>query len=264
LAVVAVAPGAAAPAGGPADEPSRDGSLESLLEDRTVPVAAPRGPARPVPSEARATTINLSGAVTPVSGLGQPRPGAVPLRRIIGARAASGRWPARARRVVKVGGWLTGTATVGAGLLALWVLLFSTISGGDVWLGRPVDKPVRQDQLLQQESVNTPVKPATTSPPAAAKTAAPKATTAPKKAAPSPDRHGGSGSTGATGSTGSGRNGADDPPGDDSGGTRTRTTAPTGGGGSGADSGGSGSGSGGGSGGGSGSGSGSGHGGSDD
>jgi predicted lipid-binding transport protein (Tim44 family) len=251
--VVAVAPGAAPP-----DQPSPDGGLESLFEERVAAGPAPaRIPAGPAPAEPRATTIDLSGGIVPLSSLGQPRPGAVPLRRIIGARASSGRMAARVRRVGKVGGWLAGTATVGAGLLALWVLLFSTISGGDVWLGRPVPKPAKQEQLVEN-SVTAPVTPAaraTTRPPPAAKTVAP---TARAGSAGPTSGHGGTGS-------GSGRNGADDPPGDDSGGTRV-STAPAGddSGSSGSGSGGSGSsGSGSGSGS-SGSGGGSGRGGSDD
>ena len=90
--MVAVAPGAAASS----DSPSSDGSLDSLFEgagnarERT----ASAGRARPGTSEARCTTIDLSAAANPDPG----RRGVVSLRHIVGARPASGRWVARARR----------------------------------------------------------------------------------------------------------------------------------------------------------------------
>ena len=240
--MVAVAPGAAAPP----DGPSGDGSLESLFEGRgeAGARAGSAGRARSGPPEAQTTTIDLSTAADPVPR----RRGVVPLRRIVGARPPSGRWQARARRSARIGGWVAAAATVSAGLVALWVLLFTTVSGGDVWLGRPLT-PTKHDENASQQG------PAPASP--GAGSLRPTGSTPPKpsgaaatKAATPSHTSGKSGSGSATapaGSGGSGRNGADDPPGDDAGGTRTTaTTAPTSGGGSGSGpgSGGSGGGSG--------------------
>jgi hypothetical protein len=254
LAVVAVAPGAAAPS----DGPSGDGSLESLFEGPEQGGTRTRSGRRGRSgAEARTTTIDLSAAADPAPR----RRGVVPLRRIVGARPPSGRWQARARRSVRVGAWVAAAATVGAGLVALWVLLFTTVSGGDVWLGRPLT-PTKHDENATQQG------PAPGSPgagPLRPTSAAPSkpAATAAKAATPShTSGKGGSGSaTASTASGGSGRNGADDPAGDDAGGTRTTaaTTGTTSGSGSGHGSGGGGSGSGG-----SGSGSGSGGHGADD
>ena len=246
--MVAVAPGAAAPP----DGPSGDGSLESLFEGRgeAGARAGSAGTARSGAPEARTTTIDLSTAADPVPR----RRGVVPLRHIVGARPPSGRWQARARRSVRIGGWVAAAATVSAGLVALWVLLFTTVSGGDVWLGRPLT-PTKHDENASQQG------PAPASPgagslrPTGSTPPKPSATAATKAATPShtSGKSGGGSATAPAGSGGSGRNGADDPPGDDAGGTRTTaTTAPTSGGsgsGSGHGSGGSGSGSGGGSGG---------------
>ena len=240
--MVAVAPGAAAPP----DGPSGDGSLESLFEGRgeAGARAGSAGRARSGPPEAQTTTIDLSTAADPVPR----RRGVVPLRRIVGARPPSGRWQARARRSARIGGWVAAAATVSAGLVALWVLLFTTVSGGDVWLGRPL-APTKHDENASQQG------PAPASPgagslrPTGSTPPKPSATAATKAATPS-HTSGKSGSGSATapaGSGGSGRNGADNPPGDDAGGTRTTaTTAPTSGGGSGSGpgSGGSGGGSG--------------------
>jgi hypothetical protein len=193
------------------------------------------------------------------------RRGVVPLRHIVGARPPTGRWRAHARRSARIGGWLVGAATVSAGLVALWVLLFTSVSGGDVWLGRPLAPSRHDENATQQNAVpGAPgagsLRPSSTAPPKPSASAATKATST----VPSPTSgkgHGGSAAT-TTGSGGtgvSGRNGADDPPTDDAGGSRA--TAPTTGttsgsgsgsgssGGSGGTSGGSGSGSGGGSGG---------------
>ena len=243
--MVAVAPGAAAPSDGPSD----GGSLESLFEGHgeAGERAGSTGRARSGTPEAQTTTIDLSAAADPA-----PRwRGVVPLRHIVGARPPSGRWQARARRSARIGGWLVGAATVSAGLLALWVLLFTTVSGGDVWLGRPLSPAKHDENATQQNSVpGAPgagsLQPTGTAPPKPSASAATKAATPSHTSAKS-----GSGSaTAATGSGGSGRNGADDPPGDDAGGTRT--TAPTAtatsggsGGGSGGSGGGSGSGGGG-------------------
>lgn len=243
--MVAVAPGAAAPP----DGPSGDGSLESLFEGRgeAGARAGSAGRARSGGPEARTTTIDLSTAADPVPR----RRGVVPLRRIVGARPPSGRWQARARRSARIGGWVAAAATVSAGLVALWVLLFTTVSGGDVWLGRPLT-PTKHDENASQQD------PAPASPgagslqPTASTPPKPSATAATKAATPShtSGKSGGGSATAPAGSGGSGRNGADDPPGDDAGGTRTTaTTAPTSGGGSGSGSGSGGSGSGSGSGG---------------
>jgi hypothetical protein len=224
LAVVAVAPGASAPADGPAER----GSLDDMFGPRTAGT----------PPEARVTTINLSG-----DAVASAEPGTrVPLRHIVGARASTGRWLARGRRTMRVGGWLAGTATVGVGLFTLWVLLFSTISGGDVWLGRPLEKPASRDQQVQN-AVDPPVSSV------APTSAAPPSTTPAGSGAPKPTSGKSSGTSGTSGS-GSGRNGADDPPGDDAGGARATApaTGATPGGGSGRGSGSGGSGSGGGSG----------------
>ena len=142
--MVAVAPGAAAPP----DGPSGDGSLESLFEGRgeAGARAGSAGRARSGPPEARTTTIDLSTAADPVPR----RRGVVPLRRIVGARPPSGRWQARARRSARIGGWVAAAATVSAGLVALWVLLFTTVSGGDVWLGRPLT-PTKHDEHASQQ-----------------------------------------------------------------------------------------------------------------
>jgi hypothetical protein len=252
LAVVAVAPGAAAPP----DGPSGDGSLDSLFEGRGEAGARAEsaGRARSGAPEARTTTIDLSTAADPVPR----RRGVVPLRHIVGARPPSGRWQARARRSVRIGGWVAAAATVSAGLVALWVLLFTTVSGGDVWLGRPLTPTKHDENATQQDPAPAgpgagSLRPTGSTPPK------PSATAATKAATPShtSGKSGGGSATapaGSIGSGGSGRNGADDPPGDDAGGTGT--TAPTSGGGSGSGSGhgsgGSGSSSGGGSGGGSG------------
>ena len=141
--MVAVAPGAAAPS----DGPSGDGSLESLFEGPEEPGARARsGRKARSGAEVRTTTIDLSAAADPVPG----RRGVVPLRRIVGARPPSGRWQARARRSVRIGAWVAAAATVGAGLVALWVLLFTTVSGGDVWLGRPLT-PTKHDENAGQQ-----------------------------------------------------------------------------------------------------------------
>jgi hypothetical protein len=195
--------------------------------------------------EARTTTIDLSAAADPVPR----RRGVVPIRHIVGARPPSGRWLARARRSVRVGVWVAAAATVAAGLLALWVLLFTTVSGGDVWLGRPL-APTRHDENATQPQNAGPgaagtasVRPSPTAVPPKPSTAATKAGNAPVPTDTSGKGGGSSTATSATsgtsGSGGSGRNGADDPPGDDSGGTSS--TAPTSGGGSGSGSSGSGS-----------------------
>ena len=240
--MVAVAPGAAAPP----DGPSGDGSLESLFEGRgeAGARAGSAGRARSGAPEARTTTIDLSTAADPVLR----RRGVVPLRRIVGARPPSGRWQARARRSARIGGWVAAAATVSAGLVALWVLLFTTVSGGDVWLGRPLT-PTKHDENASQQG------PAPASPgagslrPTGSTPPKPSATAATKAATPShtSGKSGGGSAAAPAGSGGSGRNGADDPPGDDAGGTRTTAaTAPTAGGGSGSGhgSGGSGGGSG--------------------
>jgi hypothetical protein len=242
LTVVAVAPGAAAPP----DGPSGDGSLDSRFEGRgeAGARAGSAGSARSGAPEARTTTIDLSTAADPVPR----RRGVVPLRRIVGARPPSGRWQARARRSARIGGWVAAATTVSAGLVALWVLLFTTVSGGDVWLGRPLT-PTKHDENASQQG------PAPASPgagslrPTGSTPPKPSATAATKAATPShtSGKSGGGSATAPAGSGGSGRNGADDPPGDDAGGTRTTaTTAPTSGGGSGSGpgSGGSGGGSG--------------------
>jgi hypothetical protein len=230
LTVVAVAPGASAPPDGP---PEREPSTDAF---------AGRPPG--APSEARTTTIDLSGAAAAAPPPGGQRLGAVPLRHIVGARASDGRWLVRARRTVRVGGWLAGTAVVGTGLFTLWVLLFSTISGGDVLDGNPLPRHDGNTVSVQENGVTPPASTVAPTTPAA-KTSAPAA-----KTVPSPTS--GKGRTSATSGSGSGRNGADDPPGDDAGGARnTAPTVPaTGGGGSGrgsGSSGGGGSGSGGGS-----------------
>ena len=240
--MVAVAPGAAAPP----DGPSGDGSLESLFEGRgeAGARAGSAGRARSGGPEARTTTIDLSTAADPVPR----RRGVVPLRRIVGARPPSGRWQARARRSARIGGWVAAATTVSAGLVALWVLLFTTVSGGDVWLGRPL-APTKHDENASQQG------PAPASPgagslrPTGSTPPKPSGAAATKAATPShtSGKSGGGSATAPAGSGGSGRNGADDPPGDDAGGTRTTaTTAPTSGGGSGSGhgSGGSGGGSG--------------------
>jgi hypothetical protein len=239
--VVAVAPGAAAAP----DGPSGDGTLESLFDgggDAGERVRS-AGRARSGAPEARTTTIDLSAAADPVPR----RRGVVPIRHIVGARPPSGRWLARARRSVRVGVWVAAAATVAAGLLALWVLLFTTVSGGDVWLGRPL-APTRHDENATQPQNAGPggagtasVRPGPTAVPPKPSTAATKASNAPVPTDTS-GKGGGGSSTATSGSGGSGRNGADDPPVDDSGGTRS--TASTSGGGSGSGSSGSGSGSG--------------------
>lgn len=238
--MVAVAPGAEAPADGPYEgrPPSELGGLFSP------------SPGSAVPPElgARTTTIDLSGGMTATAPLPRPHLGAVPLRKIVGARASTGRWPARARKAAHVGGWLTGTAVVGIGLFTLWVLLFSTISGGDVLDGNPLPKPAKQDAPAREAGVNP--APATSVAPTAGPSVVP-----PAKSAEA--THGGSGrsatpTSGGSASSGSGRNGAGD---------KTGTSAPTVKATSGGGSGSGGSGSGGGSGGGSGSGSGGGSGG---
>jgi hypothetical protein len=221
LAVVAVAPGASAPADGPAER----GSLDDVFGPRTAGT----------PSEARVTTINLSG-----DAVASAVPGTrVPLRHIVGARASTGRWLVRGRRTMRVGGWLAGTATVGVGLFTLWVLLFSTISGGDVWLGRPLDKPASRNEQVQN-AVDPPAGSA------APTSAAPLSTAPAGSGAAKPT----SGKSSGTSGSGSGRNGADDPPGDNAGGARATApaTGATPGSGSGSGSGSGGSGSGGGSG----------------
>jgi hypothetical protein len=236
LAVVAVAP---------SDGPSDDGSLESLLEGHgeAGERAGSAGRARSGVPEARTTTIDLSAAADPVPR----RRGVVPLRRIVGARPPSGRWQARARRSARIGGWLVGAATVSAGLVALWVLLFTSVSGGDVWLGRPLTPTRHDENATQQNSVpGVPgagsLRPSSTAPPKPSATAGTKVVTPSSTSGTSGSGSGAatSGSGSGAGSGGSGRNGADDPAGDDSGGSRT--TASTSGRGSG---GGSGSGSGG-------------------
>jgi hypothetical protein len=225
--VVAVAPGAA----GPTDGASRDGMLDSLFESGAGAGETSRGRARTGPAEARTTTINLSGgADDPIPGR---RPGAVPIRDIVGARPRTGRWTARARRSARVGGWAVGAATVGAGLLALWVLLFSSVSGGDVWLGHPLgpaskDEPARQNAVDPAGSGAASVAPRTTAAAKPTATSTPGAGPAsrPSASRPSASRssaeatHDGGGSTAPTsgGTATSGRNGADDPAGDDSGG----------------------------------------------
>ena len=247
--MVAVAPGAAAPS----DGPSGDGSLESLFEGPEEAGARGRSGRKARSGvEARTTTIDLSAAADPAPR----RRGVVPLRHIVGARPRSGRWQARARRSVRIGAWVAAAATVGAGLVALWVLLFTTVSGGDVWLGRPLT-PTKHDENATQQgpaagsSGAGPLRPTGTAP--AKPSAAAKATKAATPSHSSGKSTGGSATT-AGGSGVSGRNGADDPLGDDAGGTRTTapTTGATSGSGSGHGSGGSGSGSGSGSGGGSG------------
>lgn len=255
--MVAVAPGAA----GPSDGPPADGTLDSLFEPRAGADGSAPGRARTGPAEARTTTIYLSGAAAdPAPGR---RPGAVRIRDIVGARPRSGRWPARARRTARFGTWAVGAATVGVGLLALWVLLFSTVSGGDVWLGHPLspaskdepNPPAQQNAVDPAGSGAASVQPTPTSVPTAS--AGSHSAGTPQRSAAA--THGG-GSGSGSGTTG--RNGADDPPGDDSGGTRTQpTTGATSGGGSGSGSGSGGSGS---SGGGSGNGGGSGGHGADD
>jgi hypothetical protein len=222
------------------DGPPVAGTLESLIEGPSG--AGERGVspgrARTGPAEARTTTIHLSGAVTPADPVPGRRPGAVPIRDIVGARPRSGRWPARARRTARVGSWLVAAATVSAGLFALWLLLFSTVSGGDVWLGHPLS-PAKQDQPARQNAVDpagsgaASAGPGTAPPKPSAAAASPAAAT-PKPSAGASSGHGGSGSgsatasggtptSGGTGTSGgtstSGGSGADDPAGDDSGGT---------------------------------------------
>lgn len=210
--MVAVAPGAAAPS----DGPSGDGSLESLFEGPEEPGARARSGRRARSgAEARTTTIDLSAAADPVPG----RRGVVSLRRIVGARPPSGRWQARARRSVRIGAWVAAAVTVGAGLVALWVLLFTTVSGGDVWLGRPLTPTKHDENAGQQRPAPAspgagPLRPSSTAAPTPAATAARKAATPSHTSGKS---RGGS-ATAVSGSGGSGRNGADDPPGDDSGG----------------------------------------------
>ena len=144
--MVAVAPGAAAPS----DGSSGDGSLESLFEGPEQAGARARSVRKArSDAETRTTTIDLSTAADPVPG----RRGVVPLRRIVGARPGSGRWQARARRSVRIGAWVAAAAAVGAGLVALWVLLFTTVSGGDVWLGRPLSPARHDENATQQNSV---------------------------------------------------------------------------------------------------------------
>jgi hypothetical protein len=244
LAVVAVAPGAAAPP----DDPSGDGSLESLFEGHgeAGARAGSAGRARSGAPEARTTTIDLSTAADPVPR----RRGVVPLRHIVGARPPSARWQARARRSVRVGGWVAAAATVSAGLAALWVLLFTAVSGGDVWLGRPLTPTKHDENVTQQDPVPASpgagsLRPTGSTPPKPAAAAATKAAT---PSDPS-GRSGGGSATATAGSGGSGRSGADDPPGDDAGGTLTTATTSGGGSGSGSGHGSGGSGSGGGSGG---------------
>ena len=253
--MVAVAPGAAAPPDGPSDGTS----LESLFEGQGEAGERARsaGRARSGPPEAQTTTIDLSAAADPAPR----RRGVVPLRHLVGAPPPSGRWQARARRSARIGSWLVGAVTVGAGLVALWVLLFTTVSGGDVWLGRPLAPAKHDVNVTRQDSVpGAPgagsLQPTSTAPPTPSAGAAAKAATS---SHPSGKTAGGSATT-ATGAGGPGRNGADDPLGDNAGGTRTTaptTTATSGSGagsgsGSGSGSGGSGSGSGSGSGGGTG------------
>jgi hypothetical protein len=246
LTVVAVAPGAAAPSNGPSD----DGTLDSLFEGRAGVErrVGGEGRSRSGGPEARTTTIHLSGEPTPVDPLPGGRVGAVPLRHIVGARASDGRWQVRARRTARVGSWLVAAATVGAGLLALWVLLFTTVSGGDVWLGRPLapaghDQPARQNAVDPASPAAGSVRPSPSSPPTPAAVA-------------TPTHSSGKGSaSGGTATSGSGRNGADDPVSHTGSGSQasTPTAGATSGstehggtsGGSGSGSGGSGSGSGG-------------------
>ena len=234
--MVAVAPGAAAPS----DGASGDGSLDSLSQGEQAGTRARPGRKAGSGAEDPTTTIDLSAAADPAPR----RRGVVPLRHIVGARPRSGRWQARARRSVRVGVWVAAAATVGAGLVALWVLLFTTVSGGDVWLGRPLT-PARHDENATRQGPAPggpgadPLRPT-----GAAK---PSATVASKAATPSHTSGKGSGGS-ATGSGSGvpGRNGADDPLGDVSGGTGTSaaTTGATSGG-SGGGSGSSGSGGGG-------------------
>jgi len=225
--VVAVAPGAAASS----DSPSSDGSLDSLFDGggKAGERAGSAGRARLGAAEALSTTIDLSAAADPAPG----RQGAVSLRHIVGARPPSGRWVAGARRSARIGGWLAGAITVSAGLVALWVLLFTTVSGGDVWLGRPL-APTKHDQNATQRNAvpGAPgagsVRPSSSASPQPSASAASKAA-ASKAAAPSSTsgRSGGSSGTTGSGSGVSGRNGADDPPADDAGGSRTTATTTT-------------------------------------
>jgi len=225
--VVAVAPGAAASS----DSPSSDGSLDSLFDGggKAGERAGSAGRARLGAAEALSTTIDLSAAADPAPG----RQGAVSLRHIVGARPPSGRWVAGARRSARIGGWLAGAITVSAGLVALWVLLFTTVSGGDVWLGRPL-APTKHDQNATQRNAvpGAPgagsVRPSSSASPQPSASAASKAA-ASKAAAPSSTsgRSGGGSGTTGSGSGVSGRNGADDPPADDAGGSRTTATTTT-------------------------------------
>ena len=225
--MVAVAPGAAASS----DSPSSDGSLDSLFDGggKAGERAGSAGRARLGTPEALSTTIDLSAAADPAPG----RRGAVSLRHIVGARPPSGRWVAGARRSARIGGWLAGAITVSAGLVALWVLLFTTVSGGDVWLGRPL-APTKHDQNATQRNAvpGAPgagsLRPSSSASPQPSASAASKAA-ASKAAAPSSTsgRSGGGSGTTGSGSGVSGRNGADDPPADDAGGSRTTATTTT-------------------------------------
>jgi hypothetical protein len=242
LIVVAVAPGAAGPTDGPPD----DGTLDSLFEPRAGAVDPPEDRARTGPAEARTTTINLSGADDPAPGR---RPGAVPIRDIVGSRPRARRWPGRARRTARIGGWTVGAATVGAGLLALWVLLFSTVSGGDVWLGHPLspaskDEPARQNAVDPAGSGAASVKPTPTAAPPKPTATHPVGSAgsagAPRSSAEATHHGGGSSAAAGGGTATSGRNGAGTAPepGDDSGGHGGSGSS---GGGSGSSGGGSGS-----------------------
>lgn len=82
------------------------------------------------------TVIDLS-ALPPDRSRSRP----VPIRYIVGASPSTGRWAVAARGALRTTGWVAGIAAVGAGLVVLWLLLFSGLGGGDVWSGRPLPGP---------------------------------------------------------------------------------------------------------------------------
>ena len=113
----------------------------------TSPVSRPRSTRCPAAGSARSRS-GTSSAPAPRTAAGRSAPAAPP------------GWAA---------GW-SAAATVGAGLLALWVLLFTTVSGGDVWLGRPLapaghDQPARQNAVDPASPAAGSVRPSPSSPP---------------------------------------------------------------------------------------------------
>ena len=60
----------------------------------------------------------------------------MPLRRIMGAPDAPGRWRRAALRAAPWGAWLLAVLVIAGGGLLLGRQLFADRVGGDVWLGR--------------------------------------------------------------------------------------------------------------------------------